>query len=195
MGIYDRDYMRDHHAQQTRSNLPRRNGPSSGLWSTARWIGYATIAVLTIFFLSKYMLERRAAVPFPSTGDVHWFTQEGPARIARLTLAAPATAKHHFAVRLDDWATGAPLAMIPVRGGETSVTLVPLGRYRMTIAKGTVWLGSSRLFGVGGEVREVVHPVEFFQQGRTTMGRRIDLEVPFAGNTTTRMETRPANLR
>jgi hypothetical protein len=108
-----------------------------------------------------------------------------------LTLQAPVEGKRNFVVRLDDWATGAPVVMIPVRAGESAVTLMPLGRYRMTISKGITWRGMGRQFGIGGETREVVDPVEFYAQGSRIMGQRIALEVPFKGN----LETRPSFQR
>jgi hypothetical protein len=169
---------------------PRQRTPAMPRgWLTH--LGLWIVGGLLLLVAVKYFMDRRGAVPFPATGDVHWYSQESQPRVARLTLRAPAAAAKMFAVRLSDWATGAPLAMIPVRSGETSVTLVPLGRFRMTISKGTVWLGSSRMFGVSGETREVVDPVEFYQRGNQTFGVGIDLEVPFTGNMPTQPVFRP----
>lgn len=63
---------------------------------------------------------------------------------------------------------------------------MPLGRYRMTIHKGKVWQGSSRMFALGSDSREVVQPVELYRTGNTIMGQRIVLET-IGGN----METKP----
>ncbi len=125
-------------------------------------------------------------MPFPESGDVVWYRSETPPRIARLTLRAPANTQKNFVVRLEDWSTGAPLALIPVRHGETSVTLVPLGRYRMTLSKGTNWSGPGRMFGASGESREALDPIEFYKTTRQTVGLAIDLEVQFSGNLPTR---------
>lgn len=196
MGIQDREYMRKRGPEPQASTArgpavpPRhRTTASASGWLTQ--LGFWVVGALLLFIAVKYFLDRRSAVPFPETGDVHWYSPETQPRIARLTLRAPADAAKKFAVRLSDWATGAPLAMIPVRAGETSVTLVPLGRYRMTISKGTVWMGSARMFGVSGESREVVDPVEFYQRANQTFGVQIDLEVPFGGNMPTQPAYRP----
>ena len=81
--------------------------------------------------------------------------------------------------------------MIPVRAGETAVTLMPLGRYRMTISKGSYWMGSARMFGVMGESREAVDPVEFYQRANQIFGVEIELERPIAGNMATQPVFRP----
>lgn len=149
------------------------------------------IVMLIVLMLVKSLLEARRSVPFPATGDVHWYIGDEQPRVARLTLRARPTSTRYAVVLLDDWATGAPVAMIPVRAGQTSVTLVPLGRYRMTIAKGAQWQGPSRLFGNMGTNRVVVHPMEFYRRGNQIAGHEIDLEVPFVGN----LETAPAPFR
>ena len=146
------------------------------------------VAMLLVFLVVRYLLEFRRTLPFPATGDVHWYIGTEQPRVARLTLRARPSSTRYSVVLLDDWATGAPVAMIPVRAGETAVTLVPLGRYRMTIAKGTDWQGPGRLFGVGGSNRVVVDPMAFYRRGNQVIGHEIDLEVPAAGN----LETAPA---
>lgn len=154
-------------------------------------LAYWTVGALVLLIAVKYFIERRSTVPFPETGDVQWYSPAIQPRIARLTLRAPFRSAKSFVVRLSDWATGAPLALIPVRAGETAVTLVPLGRYRMTISKGSLWMGSARMFGVMGESREVVDPVEFYQRANQIFGVEIELEQPFAGNMATQPVFRP----
>lgn len=191
MGLDDRDYMRN----RERSARPSGRAPNSGWWhasghrhdANSHWgilsqFAVVVIAAMAVFAVAKYVLERRNALPFPPTGDVHWYSSELGPRTARLTLRAPMDSGRHFSVFLDDWSTGAAVAMIPVRSGESAVTLMPLGRYRMTIAKGTVWLGPHRRFGFSGDERTVVDAVEFYQRGNRTFGHVIDLEVPFRGN-------------
>jgi hypothetical protein len=169
-------------------SLRSPSGSTSKNWRIV--LSWATIA-LVLLVVVQHLWQRRHAQPFPETGSALWYVPESPPRIARLTLSAPRAPDQHFAVRLDDWATGAPVVLIPVRSGETAVTLMPLGRYRMTISKGTTWQGSARLFGSSGSDREVAHPVEFFSQGNVIHGHRFELEVPFVGN----VETRPRLLR
>ena len=196
MGIQDRDYMRRDGPEQRsggergRSTASRQRGSATD----RRWLTqlmYWIFGALVLFVAAKYFIERRGSVPFPETGDVQWYSPQTQPRIARLTLRAPTGAAKSFVVRLSDWATGAPLAMIPVRAGETAVTLMPLGRYRMTISKGNLWMGSARMFGVLGESHEIVDPVEFYQRANQIFGVEIELERPFAGNMATQPVFRP----
>ena len=122
------------------------------------------------------MLDRREASPFPPMGEILWYSASRQPAIATLTMYAPQKSGKNFAVRLDDWGSGSPIALIPVRAGETSVTLMPLGRYRVTIAKGQHWLGPEKLFGRRGQVREAVHSLDFYQRANQTMRQQITLE-------------------
>lgn len=144
-----------------------------------------------VFAAVKFGLDRSSSEPFPEAGDARWHVPESAPRVARLTLQAPVEGNRNSIVRLDDWATGALVVTDPVRAGESAVTLMPLGRSRMTLSKGTTRRGMVRQFGMGGQTREVVDPVEFYAQGNPIMGQRIALEVPFKGN----LETRPSFQR
>lgn len=169
----------------------RRGGRTPGVvrarWPAALKAVVWVAAFWALFIASNQLLERREATPFPATGEVLWYSSGRLPAIATLTMHAPRNSANHFAVRLDDWNTGSPIALIPVRAGETSVTLLPLGRYRVTIARGQHWLGPEKLFGRNGEVREAVHPLDFYQRANQTMGHRITLE-SLQGN----MEMKPA---
>lgn len=192
MGLQDRDYMRERgrraqyvpsHGHGRQWSLPRLGG--MGTLSRYLVVG---IGILLAFVVIRYALTYRAAVPFPTTGDVHWYINDAQPRMAQLRLhARPSSSSKYFTVMVNDWASSAPVAMIPVRSGETSLTLMPLGRYRLTIAKGSLWMGPDKRFGMTGESRTVVHPLEFYQRGNQIYGHSIDLEVPFAGN----LETSP----
>lgn len=195
MGVQDRDDMHERHRRsssaQARPPFESQRWRLGGVSQSWRIVlTWATVA-LVLLVVVQHFWQRRHAQPFPETGNALWYGPEASPRIARLTLHAPRAPDMHFAVRLDDWTTGAPLVLIPVRSGETAVTLMPLGRYRMTISKGTTWQGSARLFGSSGSDREFAHPVEFFSQGNVIHGHRFELEVPFVGN----VETRPRLLR
>lgn len=65
----------------------------------------------------------------------------------------------------------------------------------MNIAKGSLWLGRDKRFGMTGESRLVVHPLEFYQRGNQIYGHSIDLEVPFVGNLETAPEPTASLLR
>lgn len=188
---------RGRRAQSRWSSAPRKVIPFGrrrrfgGLPDISSLSRYAVVGsvILLVFLAVKYGLAYRASVPFPTTGDVHWYVHDAQPRVARLTLRArESSSSRYYAVLLDDWASGAPVTMIPVRAGETSVTLMPLGRYRMTIAKGKVWMGPEKRFGITGDSRVVVQPIEFYRRANQFFGHSIDLEVPFIGN----LETAPA---
>lgn len=183
MGLYDRDYMR-----QRRAPAAKR-----ATWRvTSQWTRIViVVAVLgAIFIFSDYLLERRHAMPFPPTGAVQWYGQTSGRDTAPLAVAAPPGRNRNYVVRLDDWASNSPVALIPVRGGETASLQVPLGRYRVTMANGTTWQGSARMFGGAGEVRIAIAPLEFFRTNNETTGHTIDLTGRLDGN----METRPASF-
>lgn len=185
MGIYERDYMRPR--QQPRASRRRTPG-AGGAGSLATPIAIVAVVVVALFAVSRQLIDRRHAQPFPPTGEAQWYAPPSASPTAPLTVSAPAHARLNYIVRLDDWQTRAPLVLIPVRAGETAETPIPLGRYRMTIAKGQRWLGSAQLFGAGGDVREAEHPLEFYRTGRQTMGHRIRLDAALDGN----LPTRPA---
>lgn len=174
MSLSDRDYM-----YEPRAFRGRRKGVTQrvhGRWAIARIAAFWVAALLAIFSVSGRLLDPNEAMPFPPTGETLWYSANRQPAIATLTMYAPHKSGKNFAVRLDDWGSGSPVALIPVRAGETSVTLMPLGRYRVTIAKGQHWLGPEKLFGRRGEVREAVHSLDFYQRTNQTMGHRITLE-------------------
>lgn len=173
---------------EQREPLPHRRS-KSGLRSAAfrlcSWLAVFAILFLAFRWLGEWQWEQ----PFPATGETHWFFRVEGVPKAELTITAPAR-KAHYVVRLDDWLSHAPLALIHVRAGETSRTLVPLGRYKVTIAKGTRWLGQERLFGRGSDVREALNPIYLYRTGNQTMGQHIRLDASLNGN----MPTRPVSL-
>ncbi len=174
MGLSDRDYMYEPRAFRGRRRAITQH--VHGRLATARVAAFWVAALLAIFSVSTRMLDRHEATPFPPTGEVLWYSASRQPAIATLTMYAPQKSGKNFAVRLDDWGSGSPVALIPVRAGETSVTLMPLGRYRVTIAKGQHWLGPEKLFGHRGEVREAAHSLDFYQRTNQTMGQQITLE-------------------
>lgn len=205
MGLMDRDYMnRDTRTRKGTAwsrAMPSGSSRGSQIWRIAAWLLIFAVVFALIKYLPKVqhgskanpaasLFEKQQPVAFPESGDAVWYMTPTQPPVARLTLAAPPSAGRNFAVRLDDWETRAPVVLIPVRAGETSVTLMPLGRYRMKIASGASWQGSDRLFGAQTNVKEAVHPIEFTRQGNQTNGHRIELEVPYQGN----LETKPSGM-
>jgi hypothetical protein len=98
---------------------------------------------------------------------------------APLTITGLAEAGRHAVVRLDTWEAHAPVAMIPIRSGETATLQVPLGRYRITYAPNAAWQGEFKLLG---EAQEGIEPLAFYRTGKQRMGHRIDLNGRLNGN-------------
>ena len=200
MGLSDRDYYRDHHKQQREAHTAgRRWRPGSQgrqLTGWGVWIFWFSVFVLGAIGISQMLQSRQAArfsrpVPaspaFPPTGQVHWYIGQPSGPTAPLTVEAPAGVGFNFVARLDAWETRQPVAMIPLVAGEIAEVAMPLGRYRLTVIKGSGWQGPGRLFKITTSSREAVHPVEFYRVGNQLQGRRILLEAP-NGN----MEMAPA---
>ena len=138
--------------------------------------------------LIKLWLEHRAALPFPVSGTTEWFVdQPSGGSGSMLRVRAPASHQKNYAVRLDDWEGHRPVLVIFVRGGEDAITPLPLGRYRVTIASGFNWLGGGKYFGLRGDVREVLTPLEFYSTGHSVINQILEVERPMQGN----LETRP----
>ena len=191
MGIDDRDYMRNRQSRHANANYhPKQFRSKPDQFQSAKWkkliAGMLVLLALAMGF--KYLLEHKSSVPFPQTGDVQWFVQNQNEKLARLSIAAPPGLKLNYAIQLDHWSDRSPVVTIYVRAGETAIALVPLGRYRVTIAKGKYWQGSGKNFGFSGDTREAVAPLEFYQTGNTVVGHTIELDKSLSGN----METRPA---
>ena len=193
MGLIDRDYMHERHKRSKATFSWNTNSISNkALKGISHWkIAVIFLAILgALFFGFKHRLKSKYMVPFPPTGAVQWYRSISPDQTAALTISAPANKQEHFIVRLDDWESKAPVALIPIRSGERISTEVPFGRYRLTIASGKVWQGSEKLFGTSGEVKVAVSPFEFYKVGNQTMGHQIDLTNRLNGN----LQTRPAGL-
>lgn len=187
MGLADRDYMRERHTSaRLRASRLVRPAPGAAIpW----WRIVLVAAVLAVvFFVVKYSAVSRRVVAFPSTGEVLWYREVRVGQTAQLMVVAPPQDSENFVLLLDEWEGKAPVAMIPVRSGETAVVQVPLGRYRLTIANGKMWQGWDKKFGLGGDTRVAVAPLEFYRQNGVVMGHRIELAKRFDGN----LQTRPA---
>lgn len=129
------------------------------------------------------------ATEFPRTGEVRWFIAPSnePNGVAPLSITGSHDAGKNVIVRLDNWDTRAPVAMIPIRGGETASLQVPLGRYRLMYSANAAWHGEAKIFG---DVQEAVDPLEFYRTGTQVMGHTVDLNSRLNGN----MKTKPAGF-
>lgn len=179
-------------AEALKNRFARYNGSSRGLAAPkarrSRFFLVALVLVIGAMFWTRWpdiparFLTRFASAPFPETGSVRWFTPvavNGAGDVAPLTITGLAEAGQHVVVKLDTWEAHAPIAMIPIRGGETATLQVPLGRYRISYAPNASWQGE---FKLQGEAREGVEPLEFYRAGNRLMGHRIDLGGRINGN-------------
>ena len=184
MDLAGRDYMRERRTQHSPYSIRPRTRP---LWfQVLVWV-----AVLGLLFVGfKYFQERGKAQPFPPTGEARWYSQGVEKATAPLSITAPIRSGVHHVVRLDEWHSAKPVVLIPIRAGETAKVDIPLGRYRVTMASGSRWLGTEKLFGVRSEVKEAIEPLEFYATPTGTMGHKIELEGRLNGN----MPTKPAGF-
>lgn len=186
MGIQDRDYYREWRRQQDRpkaGQLWRRTSMFLGL---RPWVVWSVLIVVGVV-AAKVFIEIKRSLPFPPTGAVHWYVGRTEGPMAPLTLKAPTMSRQDFIVKFDTWEGKQPVAMVPVRRGESAAIQMPLGVYRMTIIKGFSWQDPDRLFSFKTDSRESVNPVTFHRIGNTYTGHVIQLET-LMGN----LETRPS---
>jgi hypothetical protein len=83
-------------------------------------------------------------LPLPLNGWV-WPYFSGTAA-PNLTVKTQAGDGHHL-VKLEDWPSGRPVALLFVRAGETGRVNVPPGTYRIKFARGDTWYGDQLRFG------------------------------------------------
>jgi hypothetical protein len=179
-------------AEALKSRFAGYNRASRGLAvpkaRRSRFFLIALVLVIGAMFWTRWpdiparFLPRFASNPFPETGAVRWFTPvavNGVGDAAPLTITGLAEAGQHVVVKLDTWEAHAPIAMIPIRSGETATLQVPLGRYRISYAPNASWQGE---FKLQGGAREGVEPLEFYREGNRLMGHRIDLGGRINGN-------------
>ena len=183
-------------AEELKNRFARYNRSSRGLAAPkarrSRFFLIALVLVIGAMLWARWpdiparLLTRHTNTPFPATGAVRWFIPapaNGVNDTAPLTITGFAETGRHVVVRLDTWEAHAPIAMIPIRSGETATLQVPLGRYRITYAPNAAWQGEFKLLG---EVQEGVEPLEFCRTGNQRMGHRIDLNGRLNGNLKTR---------
>lgn len=141
------------------------------------------IAIAALLYQGFAWLDRsRSTEPFPPTGSAQWFVQIHDVPTAPLSVTVEATARDNRVLRLDDWISGSPVVIVPIRVGETANLAVPLGRYRVTTAHGARWLGPDRMFGPSAQVRASTGPLHFFRDGSRVVGHRLRFGVDGEGN-------------
>lgn len=145
-------------AEALKNRFARYSGSSRGLAAPkarrSRFFLIALVLVIGAMLWTRWpdiparFLTQHASTPFPATGAVRWFTPvavNGVGDVAPLTITGLAEVGQHVVVKLDTWEAHAPIAMIPIRGGETATLQVPLGRYRISYAPNASWQGEFKL--------------------------------------------------
>ncbi|MES2957566.1 MAG: hypothetical protein V4792_05220, partial [Pseudomonadota bacterium] len=88
MGIQDRDWYREWHREKSRASRSPVTAVAAsrlGLPGWAIWI----VVIFVGLIAAKLALDfRKKVVPFPLTGQVHWYIGHPGGPLARLTLQA-----------------------------------------------------------------------------------------------------------
>jgi hypothetical protein len=91
-----------------------------------------------------------------------------------------------YYVKLADATTGDPIQTFFIRGGQTLVAKVPLGKFVLKYATGRAWCGESRLFGPETQFHKADVVLEFERLdtdgGYTLTGHTIELISKINGN-------------
>lgn len=134
-------------------------------------------------------LENAPLQASPENGDIALYRTldpKIPTAPFRVTTNTEPVYNGYF-VKVSDWATSEPLLAMYVRGGQDAEVPLPIGSYRVMVARGPNWYGMDRLFGKKTIVKEELNPVQIYQNGPgQTTGVKLHL---FNGKS----ETTPLN--
>jgi hypothetical protein len=119
------------------------------------------------------------AQPLPANGKV--WRKGGGDPLAPLEIRTQGPERHYF-VKVVDRNTGAAVAMMFVRGGQSAETLIPLGTYRIRYATGAVWYGQEFLFGPETSYSEAAEEFSFVDEGDQVSGYTLELFLQPDGN-------------
>lgn len=89
--------------------------------------------------------------------------------------------EHHF-IKLEDFYNGITKLKIFVRSGQTIVTQIPLGTYRMKYATGYDWYGEKNLFGNETQYSQSENKLIFSLDGNQIIGNTVELFLQKNGN-------------
>jgi hypothetical protein len=126
------------------------------------------------------------ALPVFQKAGVIQMTQGRP--LAPFTIKLPAGSPD-YAIRLRDVRSNREDMLFYVPSGTTVKVTVPLGSYRVSAARGTVWFGTDLLFGVDTQYfrlkkRDGEENYVFVNQGGRLIGWTIDFKLVQHGNVT-----------
>lgn len=141
----------EHQKKRQEETLKRRfasylGSPGAATVLKTRWKHVILISLVTAIGVAMWMqlpvisyrfLSRQDSPQFPITGAVRWFIPaaiNGSNGVVSLSITGLVSGGQNIVVRLDTWEARKPIAMIPIRSGETATLQVPFGRYRITHA-------------------------------------------------------------
>ena len=101
--------------------------------------------------------------------------------IAPLRIVTPSGSQNYY-VKLIDAFTGTPAMSFFIFGGQSFVTEVPLGTYRVKYATGENWYGENHLFGSTTRYSEADKTFEFAVRGNQISGYTVELIRQRGGN-------------
>lgn len=174
MAIDERDYFYEPRRFRGNPSSAVRTGAYSWRWAVPFWLavlGFGAWAFSTGNWFRK-------PLPLPPSAPIVINVQPG-AIVSPLTIrtSSGADQRHHY-IKLEDWTTATPVAVIFVRTGESVTTKIAPGTFRLRVASGQSWYGPEALFGsdtvlTTGKIALAFTP---------TQGHVIDLSPVASGN-------------
>lgn len=179
MGLMDRDYMHDVKASPSKRGAATLRRGRGSVWKVVVGLILLFLAIWATEWHSLFRNETQQFSP------VYWYVDESDAQ-APFSIVAPNKPDRVFAVKLADEATGRPVVLFLLRGGEAVNYKVPLGKFYLTISSGTRWYGLEKGFGIFGETRKSTESLHFTKSPNGFNGHTILLDAHFYGNLKTR---------
>lgn len=147
-------------------------------------VGMVIVSVLIAgaFGWLRYTLdlshENAPQLATPDNGDIALYRTvdprmpTGPFRVS--TNIEPEYSSYF--IKVSDWGTSEPLLAMFVRGGQDAEVQLPVGSYRIMVARGPHWYGMERLFGKRTVRHEEIVPAQVYQSGpRETTGTSLHI--------------------
>jgi hypothetical protein len=146
----------------------------------------AAIAIAFIYGIRNHITyESSPAAALPDNGSIIQYKQVDPSLpVAPFkVITDPQATTTYYLVLASDWNTSLPVVAMFVFGGREAETLLPVGEYKISIAKGSTWYGIGHLFGSKTEFTQGTKPISLYQAApQRTVGATIDLRKKSNGN-------------
>jgi len=122
------------------------------------------------------------ALSFPAGTTVYY---DKGSKLAPLTIETSANSGQFYYVVLADSSTGEKAIAMYIEAGQTVEIDIPLGRYELYYAAGTVWYGDAYLFGPDGTYSKAVSFLSFTENEMFYHGYTITLYPVSSGDLVT----------